>query len=78
MPNPFRNGRCLMLLELAEKIALEDPMRRTLRILYEEDGQWQVMLGLHPRRPNKQAFFPTLEHALEDFILHWPRPWLHH
>lgn len=78
MPNPFRNERCLMLLELAEKIALEDPMRRTLRILYEKDGQWQIMLGLHPSRANKQIVFPTLERALEDFILHWPRPWLHH
>ena len=77
MPDTFRHARCLVLLELAEKIALEDPQRRKLRILHEDDCNWQVMLGTTPRGPYKDVVFPTLEQALEDFILHWPKPWLH-
>lgn len=74
MPEPFYNDRCLILLELAEKIALEDPLGRSLIILYEDNKHWQVLLG--PGDPKQYLVFPSLEQALEDFILHWPRPWL--
>ena len=74
MPGSSTSERCLMLLELAEKIAMEDSQRRKLRILHEDGRKWQVMLGTSPRTSQRQTLFPTLEQALEDFVLHWQRP----
>jgi hypothetical protein len=68
--------RCLILLELAEKIAMEDPKRRKLHIVHEDGRKWQVVLGPTPHAQPAQSLFPTLEQALEDFVLHWQRPWL--
>jgi hypothetical protein len=68
--------RCLILLELAEKIAMEDPQRRKLCIVHEDGRKWQIVLGSPPRTQRAQVLFPTLEQALEDFVLHWQRPWL--
>jgi len=76
MPEPSVSERCLILLELAERIAMEDPQRRKLCILHEDSRQWQVMLGPPSRVQQTQSRFPTLEQALEDFVLHWQRPWL--
>jgi hypothetical protein len=76
MPEPMVSERCLILLELAERIALEDPQRRRLCILHEDGRQWQVILGTIPRVQQTPSIFPTLEQALEDFVLHWQRPWL--
>jgi hypothetical protein len=76
MSGSLRRERCLILLELAEKIALEDPLQRHLRILHENNRHWQVLLGDHPSAGQQDVVFPTLEQALEDFVLHWPRPWL--
>lgn len=73
MPGSSSSERCVILLELAEKIALEDPRRRKLRILHEDGRKWQVTLGAVPRTPQWQTLFPTLEQALEDFVLHWQR-----
>jgi hypothetical protein len=76
MPGFTSSERCLILLELAEKIAFEDPQRRKLCILHEDGRKWQVVLGAPPRAQSAQSLFPTLEQALEDFVLHWQRPWL--
>jgi hypothetical protein len=76
MPGFTSNERCLVLLELAEKIALEDPQRRKLCILHEDGRRWQVVLGNPSRAQSAPSLFPTLEQALEDFVLHWQRPWL--
>jgi hypothetical protein len=56
-------------------MALEDPRQRKLRILHEDGSNWQVTLGALPRRLQRQTLFPTLEQALEDFVLHWQRAW---
>jgi hypothetical protein len=76
MPESSVSERCLILLELAERIAMEDPHRRKLCILHEDGRQWQVMLGTSLHVQRTQSVFPTLEQALEDFVLHWQRPWL--
>jgi hypothetical protein len=76
MSGSASSERCLILLELAEKIAMEDPQRRKLCILHEDERKWEVVLGLPSRTSPTQALFPTLEQALEDFVLHWQRPWL--
>jgi hypothetical protein len=66
----------LILLELAETIAMEDPQRRKLCILHEDGRKWQVVLGTPPHGQTAPSLFPTLEQALEDFVLHWQRSWL--
>jgi hypothetical protein len=76
MSGSASSERCLILLELAEKIALEDPQRRKLCILHEDGRKWEVMLGPTSCMQDAQSLFPTLEQALEDFVLHWQRPWL--
>jgi hypothetical protein len=76
MPGFTSSERCLILLELAEKLAMEDPQRRKLCILHEDGRKWQVVLGTPSRVQPAPSLFPTLEQALEDFILHWQRPWL--
>ena len=76
MSGSASSERCLILLELAEKIALEDPQRRKLCILHEDGRKWEVMLGHTSHTQGTQSLFPTLEQALEDFVLHWQRPWL--
>ncbi len=76
MPESSRDNRCQILLELAEKMALEDPQRRKLYIIHVDGRQWQVTLG-GTSEPERAVFFPTLEQALEDFVLHWQRPWLY-
>ena len=75
MPGAASSERCLILLELAEKIAMEDPQWRKLCILHEDGRRWQVRLGSSLSR-QQQSLFPTLEQALEDFVLHWQRVWL--
>ena len=76
MPGASSSERCLILLELAEKMAMEDPQRRKLCILHEDGRKWQVILGASLSRQQQQLLFPTLEQALEDFVLHWQRAWL--
>jgi hypothetical protein len=76
MPGASSSERCLILLELAEKMAMEDPQRRKLCILHEDGRKWQVILGASLSRYQQQSLFPTLEQALEDFVLHWQRAWL--
>ena len=76
MSGSASSERCLILLELAEKIALEDPQRRKLCILHEDGRKWEVILGPTSRLHSARSLFPTLEQALEDFVLHWQRPWL--
>jgi hypothetical protein len=77
IPESSSTERCRIFLELAEKIAMEDPRKRKLSIVHENERAWQVMLGTPPPMSSRQSVFPTLEQALEEFILHWPRPWLH-
>lgn len=68
--------RCQILLELAEKIAVEDPQQRELRIVQEDGSDWQVLLSTPSGLQHEPPTFATLDEALEDFVLHWQRFWL--
>ena len=57
--------RCLILLELAEKIAMEDPKRRKLHILHEDGRKWQVVLDPHHAPNLRNHSFPPSRQALE-------------